>query len=245
MGVFDFVRHGTSEMRLARGSREPVFVHPELTLPLWGQLVVDDDDAAVFVNEGRVLGLVGPGRHVVHPSKLAFLEGFPDQSGRVPVRLVFVRLEPIKRARFTGELDAIADPATLGSVTPLVEGELTVQIVDPIAFVEDHFAGGEQKPILARRGTVAAMDGMRLTTNGRRVVVTPGDRLPRRTEPRSVRPSGVPMACRECGEPGELGAFCAGCGALVTDRAECVACRAELREGARFCAACGIRVARD
>jgi len=244
MGVFDFVKHGTSEMRIARGARTPVFIYPESTLPLWGQLVVDDDDAAVFVNDGRALGIVGPGRHSVHPSKLPFLEGFADATGRLSVTLVFVRLMPIDRARFSGTLDPISDPSSLAAVTPLLEGDLSVQVIDPIAFVEEHLAGGADRPILSRRGVVALIDGVRLSIEGRRIGVFAGDRFRRRTEPRSSRApeSGVAMACRGCGEIGEAGKFCAACGLLVTDREQCLACRAELRDGARFCEACGARV---
>ncbi len=245
MGVFDFVRHGTSEMRLERGSRDVVAVHPENTLPLWGQLVVDQDDAAVFVNDGRALGIVGPGRHAVHPSKLPFLEGFVDAAGRLAVRLVFVRLAPIERAKISGVLDPITDPSSLASPTPLLEGELSVQVIDPVAFVEEHLAGGAARPILARRGVIATIDGVRLALDGRRIAVFAGDRFRHRSEPRSSRAStsGVTMACRSCGEMGEAGKFCAACGALVTDHEQCVACRAELREGARFCESCGARVA--
>jgi hypothetical protein len=129
-------------------------------------------------------------------------------------------------------------------VTPLFDGELSVQVIDPIAFVEEHLAGGAERPILARRGVIATIDGVRLALEGRRVVVFAGDKFRRTTEPRSMRAStsGAPMACRACGEMGEAGKFCAACGALVTDREQCVACRAELPDGARFCESCGARV---
>ena len=244
MGVFDFVKHGTSEMRLERGSRAPVFVHPESTLPLWGQLVVEDDDAAVLVSGARALGIVGPGRLSVHASKLHFLVGLAYTGCRLAVQLVFVRLTPIGRMRVAGTLDPIADPGSLGAVTPLVEGELTVQVIDPIAFVEEHLAGGAARPILARRGVIATLDGARLNLEGRRIALFTGDKFRRPTEPRSSRPSGsgLAMACRACGEIGEAGKFCAACGTLVTDQEQCVACRSELRPGARFCESCGIRV---
>lgn len=245
MGVFDFVRHGTEEMQLRRASRDPVSLHPETSLPLFGQLVVEPGDAAVFANEKRALGIVGPGRHVLHPSKLPFLEGFADAHGRLPLSLLFVRLTPIEDARFSGKLDPMADPTALTSVAPLLDGALSVQVVDPIAFVEEHL-NGTDKPILARRGVIATLERVRFAIEGRRVAVFGGKQLPQRVEtahPETARTGGT-MACRACGEEGEAGRFCASCGALVTDRDQCIACRAELHPGARFCESCGVRVAK-
>lgn len=246
MGVFDFVKHGTGEMQISRpqGARDPILLHVEPSFPLFGQLVVDAEDAAVFASERRVIGIVGPGRHVLHPSKLPFLEGLADERGRVPVQLVFVRLAPIEEARFTAKLDPLADPASLGAVSPLLDGALAVQVIDPVALVEEHLAGGQSKPILARRGIVVTLDRVRLALDGRRVAVFAGAELPRRPEHKPARSSqtGGTMACKRCSELGEIGKFCAACGTLVTDQEQCVECRAELRPGSRFCEACGVRV---
>ncbi|MBI2389955.1 MAG: hypothetical protein HYV09_10225 [Deltaproteobacteria bacterium] len=246
MGVFDFVKHGTEEMRLARpkGSRDPVAVHDEPTLPVWGLLDVGGDEVAAFARDGKVIGLVGPGRHTVHASKLAFLEGVADDKGRLPVQLVFVRLTPIDGVPFSAMLDPLADPCALDAVRPLIDGELTVQVVDPIAFVEDHLAASTAGPLLARRGVVATLDGVRLSLEGRTVPVFAGARLARRAEPRrdAGTEQGRPLACRACGEPGEAGRFCAACGALISVHRQCVSCRAELDAAARFCLACGTRV---
>ncbi len=246
MGIFDFVKHGTEEMRIARpeGSREPLVVHGEASLPLFAQLAVDPDDAVVFASSGRALGVVGPGRHVVHPSKLPFLEGLVDEAGRLPVQLVFVRLTPIEGLQFTAKLDPLSDPCSLAAVSPLLDGVLTVQVIDPVALVEQHLAGGDARPMLARRGIVATLDSVRLALDGRRVAVFAGKDLPPRLEARAHRsaPRGGVMACKRCGETGENGKFCAACGSLVTDLDQCVECRAELRAGARFCEACGVRV---
>ena len=247
MGVFDFVKHGTEEMQLVRpsGSREPLVVHPVRSLPLFGQLVVAEGEAAVFASLGeqqRVLGIVGPGRHVLHPSKLPFLEGLADETGRIPVQLVFLRLTPLDGAPFSAKLDPLADPASLAAVSPLLDGVLSVQVIDPVLFVEEHLRGGD-KPILARKGIVVTLDRVRLALDGRRIAVFGGKELPQRVSAsvaRASHPSGT-MRYRGCGEEGELGKFCATCGALVTDQEQCVACRAELRAGARFCESCGVR----
>lgn len=246
MGIFDFVKHGTEEMRIGRpeGSRDPIVVHRETSLPLFAQLAVDAEDAVVFASSGRALGVVGPGRHVVHPSKLPFLEGLVDDAGRLPVQVVFVRLSPIEGVRFTAKLDPLSDPCSLAAVSPLLDGVLTVQVIDPVALVEQHLAGADARPMLARRGIVATLDSVRLALEGRRVAVFAGKDLPPRVEARAHRSTqhGGTMPCKQCGEPSEIGKFCAACGALVTDLDQCVECRAELRAGARFCEACGVRV---
>lgn len=268
MGVFDFVKHGTEEMQLARpaASREPLVVHPERSLPLFGQLVVEEGDAAVFAtpashpqhaNPQRVIGIVGAGRHVLHPSKLPFLENLEDDAhpGRIAVQLVFLRLAPIDGSPFSAKLDPLADPASLAAVSPLLDGVLSVQVVDPVVFVEEHLSGTD-KPILGRKGIIVTLDRVRFALEGRRIAVFGGKGLPQRIEasveaPRPSRPSRpssvgsaiTSLACRACGEVGELGKFCATCGALVTDRDQCVACRAELRPNARFCQSCGVRAA--
>jgi hypothetical protein len=248
MGVFDFVKSGTGEMQLARprGPREPIALHPEASLPLFGQLVVEAGDAAVFANDKRVLGIVGPGRHVVHPSKLPFLEGFADASGRLAVQLLFVRLTPVEGTRFSGKLDPLPDPASLAAVSPLVDGVLSVQVIDPVAYVEEHLAG-TTKPLLARKGIVATLEKVRFALDGRRITVFGGRELPQRVETAHARPSrtGGTMACRSCGEEGEIGSFCAACGSLVTDQDQCIECRAELQPGARFCESCGVKVTRS
>lgn len=247
MGVFDFVKQGTEEMRLARpaSSHAPVCVHAEASLPVWAQLDVAPDEVAVFLRGGRGVGLVGPGRHTVHASKLAFLEGIEPEHGRFPLSLAFVSLTPLARASFAAMLDPIADPSVLVAVRPLLDGDLSVQVTDPIAFVEEHLSGGEHKPLLARRGIIATIDGVRFTLEGRRVPVFAGHAFARRNEHRpSQPPAGAhALACRACGLLGELGKFCASCGALVTEREQCLSCRADLPENARFCLACGARKA--
>jgi len=263
VGVFDFVKLGTEEMRLARpsGTHEPVVLLGESSLPVWGLLDVEPNEVAAFVRDGKVIGLVGPGRHSVHASKLAFLEGIADDKGRLPLSLAFVRLSPLEHVPFSAVLDRLegrkcrratctpadplVDPGALDAVRPLVDGDLTVQVIDPVAFVEEHLEGAN-KPLLARRGIVVTIDGVRLALEGRRVPVYAGASLSRRNERRvtAVAESGRALACKGCGEMGEAGRFCAGCGSLLTEHEQCVACRAELASGARFCLACGARVAR-
>lgn len=243
MGIFDFVRQGTADALVARpsSSRGPIHVHEGGPLPLYGQLEVGADECAVFVRDGRAIGIVGPGHHGLAPAKLPFLEGAVDAAGAagtIDARLVFVRLVPIERASVRAVVEQL-EPASF-------DGALRIEVVDPAALVEDWLVAPE-RPLIARPGVVASLDGARLVVEGRRIAVFAGARLPTHASvapaPRASE-SATPArcACRACGTEGDVGSFCEGCGALVDALARCVSCRAELRAGARFCAACGVRV---
>lgn len=247
MGIFDFVKQGTADMRLARpgAARGVVHLHDEQELPLYGQLEVSRLDAAVFVHAGRAIGIVGPGRHTLHASKLAFLEGIEPREGRLPVRVAFVRLAPVDRARFSARLDD--DPTDLdarGGDPPALAGELTVQVVDPMAFVDEWLRVGE-RPLLSCAGVAASVDDVQLVVEGARTELFAGSGLQGRPQPRSVAPPSMRAAtvvCHGCGTPGEAGTFCETCGALLGDIERCISCRAVLEPNARFCASCGARV---
>src|SRR4051794_653821 len=155
MGIYDFVRRSAAEMRLARppGS-PPTYVHPGDSLPVYGQLDVGRDDCVVFVqgtdDETKALGVVGPGRHTLHASKLAFLDGVPESSpGRLDISVVFVRLIPVENAKFFSGLP----------IEATLDGALSVLVVDPAAYVEDRLQN-PQKPLLACAGVAASIDSV-------------------------------------------------------------------------------------
>ena len=65
MGVFDFVRNGVREMMVARPDSQKaliVYKHPDQNFPMHSQLTVDSDECAVFFRDGRVVGVIPPGR---------------------------------------------------------------------------------------------------------------------------------------------------------------------------------------
>ena len=68
MGIFDFVKQGTQEMCIARPDQFKqliVYKHPDQNVPAYAQLTVDSDECAVFFKDGRVVGILGPGRHTM------------------------------------------------------------------------------------------------------------------------------------------------------------------------------------
>ena len=76
MGVFDFVKQGVQEMMIARPDHLKsliVYKHPDQNVPWYSQLTVDSDECAVFFKDGRVMGVLPPGRHTLHTQNIPFL----------------------------------------------------------------------------------------------------------------------------------------------------------------------------
>ena len=76
MGVFDFVRNGVREMMIARPDSQKsliVYKHPDQNIPMYSQLTVDSDECAVFFRDGRVVGVLPPGRVTLQTDNIPFL----------------------------------------------------------------------------------------------------------------------------------------------------------------------------
>src|ERR1043165_8600069 len=70
MGVMDFVKNGVREMMIARPDHFKhliVYKHPDQNFPFWSQLTVDSDECCVFFKDGKVVGVLLPGRHPLAP----------------------------------------------------------------------------------------------------------------------------------------------------------------------------------
>jgi hypothetical protein len=237
MAVFEFVKRGAEEMRIARPSApaasspspadRAVTVRPG-PVALYAEILIEDDDALVVLRDGAAIGIIGPGRHVLHPSRQIFLGEVPLVDGRLPIDLAFVSLAPILRARFV---------APLAGVDARVEGEILLRVVDPAIFVEQRLRA-PSTPLERLGGVAATLSSARVVAGDVRLPVSAGGTLDLVRAAEAARVRG-PAACPACGRQGEAGAFCEGCGALVSSQRRCGACRAELAVGARFCTACG------
>src|SRR5690348_6173893 len=76
MGVFDFVKNGVREMMIARPDQLKqliVYKHPDQNVPMYSQLTIDSDECAVFFKDGRVVGVLPPGRHTLQTQNIPFL----------------------------------------------------------------------------------------------------------------------------------------------------------------------------
>jgi membrane protease subunit (stomatin/prohibitin family) len=141
MGVFDFVRSGVREMMVARPDSLKhliVYKHPDQNIPMHAQLTVDSDECAVFFKDGRVVGVIPPGRVTLQSQNLPFLNALVTSftGGQVFITEVFfVKTSPVRSLPFGGPIGEMIDPLTGEQVQPRIFGELSVVIVDPVRFV--------------------------------------------------------------------------------------------------------------
>src|SRR5579864_5829766 len=141
MGVFDFVRNGVQEMMIARPDNLKhliVYKHPDQNVPMFSQLTVDSDECAVFFKDGRVQGVLGPGRVTLQSQNFPFLNNLIQSftGGNVFItEIYFVKTTPVRCVPFGGPIGDMLDPLTGEQVQPRIFGEMSVVVVDPVRFV--------------------------------------------------------------------------------------------------------------
>jgi membrane protease subunit (stomatin/prohibitin family) len=157
MGVFDFVRNGVREMMVARPDSQKaliVYKHPDQNLPMHSQLTVDSDECAVFFRDGRVVGVIPPGRVTLETQNIPFLNSIVTNytGGNVFIAEVyFVKTTPVRSVPFGGPIGDMLDPLTGEQVQPRIFGEMSVVVVDPVRFVVGYSgqaAGGDNDAVL-------------------------------------------------------------------------------------------------
>jgi membrane protease subunit (stomatin/prohibitin family) len=158
MGVFDFVRNGVREMMVARPDSQKaliVYKHPDQNLPMHSQLTVDSDECAVFFRDGRVVGVIPPGRVTLDTQNIPFLNSIVTSftGGQVFIAEVyFVKTTPVRSVPFGGPVGDMLDPLTGEQVQPRIFGEMSVVVVDPVRFVVGYSgqaAVGDNDAVLA------------------------------------------------------------------------------------------------
>jgi membrane protease subunit (stomatin/prohibitin family) len=141
MGVFDFVRNGVREMMVARPDNQKaliVYKHPDQNIPTNAQLTVDSDECAVFFKDGRVVGVIPPGRVTLHSQNIPFLNALVTSytGGQVFItEIFFVKTTPVRSVPFGGPIGDMLDPLTGEQVQPRIFGEMSVVVVDPVRFI--------------------------------------------------------------------------------------------------------------
>lgn len=141
MGVFDFVKNGVREMMIARPDNLKhllCYKHPDQNFPMYSQLTVDSDECAVFFKDGRVIGVLPPGRHTLQTQNIPFLNAIVNNftGGQVFIsEIYFVRTTPKRNVPYGDKLGDMVDPLTSEVVCPRVYGEFSIVITDPVRFV--------------------------------------------------------------------------------------------------------------
>ena len=141
MGIMDFVKGGVKEMMIARPDHLKqlvVYKHTDQNIPFWSQLTVDSDEAAVFFKDGRVVGVLPPGRHTLSSQNIPFLNTIVTQftGGNLFIAEVFfVKTQPVRDIAFGGPIGDMIDPLTQEMCVPRMFGKFSLVVVDPARFV--------------------------------------------------------------------------------------------------------------
>jgi membrane protease subunit (stomatin/prohibitin family) len=141
MGVFDFVKNGVREMMIARPDQLKhliVYKHPDQNFPFWSQLTVDSDECAVFFKDGKVVGVLPPGRHTLSTQNIPFLNNIVNNftGGQVFIsEIYFVKTAPVRSIPFGGPIGDMIDPLTGEQVIPRIFGEFSLVVTDPVRFI--------------------------------------------------------------------------------------------------------------
>jgi membrane protease subunit (stomatin/prohibitin family) len=141
MGVMDFIKSGVREMMIARPDQFKhliVYKHHDQNFPFWSQLTVDSDECAVFFKDGRVQGVLPPGRHTLSTQNIPFLNNLINKftGGDVFIsEIYFVKTSPVRSIPFGGPIGDMIDPLTQEQVTPRIFGEFSLVVTDPVRFI--------------------------------------------------------------------------------------------------------------
>ena len=115
-----------------------VYKWPDHNIRKYSRVIVEPDAAAVFTDQGQVVGVLPPGQHTLDASELPFLGMFIDwgtNSNAFKAELYFVGAREYPSCRFGGRLDDVQDPQTGLIVTLRAFGEYALRVTDPTKLI--------------------------------------------------------------------------------------------------------------
>jgi membrane protease subunit (stomatin/prohibitin family) len=115
-----------------------VFKWPDQNIRKFARAIVEPDAVAVFMNQGQVIGVLGPGQHTLEASELPFLGMLIDwgsNSNAFKAEIYFVGQREFPHNRFGGRLDEVQDPQTGLIVTLRAFGEYAMRVTDPTKLI--------------------------------------------------------------------------------------------------------------
>lgn len=111
-----------------------VFKWPDVNIRRYSRAIVNADEIALFVQSGRVIAAMGPGRHRIDAAELPVLGALVDTvtgGNFYRAELYFVSTREFPGIRFGGRLADILDPVSEQVVTLRVFGEFALTVRDP------------------------------------------------------------------------------------------------------------------
>ena len=115
-----------------------VYKWPDHNIRKFARAIVEPDAVAVFMDQGRVMGVLAPGQHRLDASELPFLGMFADwgsNSNAFKAEIYFVGAREFPNCRFGGRLDEVQDPQTGLIVTLRAFGEYALRVIDPTKLI--------------------------------------------------------------------------------------------------------------
>src|ERR1700722_13161337 len=115
-----------------------VYKWPDVSIRRFTRAIVNADEVALFVNTGKVVQTLGPGRHQIDADELPGLGILLDAAsgGRAyRAELYFVGSREYTGFNFGGRVDDVQDPQTGLIVTLRVFGDYALRIIDPITLI--------------------------------------------------------------------------------------------------------------
>ncbi|HEV7679755.1 MAG TPA: SPFH domain-containing protein [Candidatus Dormibacteraeota bacterium] len=110
-----------------------VYKWPDVNIRRYTRAIVAPDEIAVFMYQGKVIGTLPPGRHMVDATELPFLGIFKDMltgGNAYRTELYFVSTREFTDLRFGGRIDDVQDPQTGLVVALRVFGEYSAKVTD-------------------------------------------------------------------------------------------------------------------
>jgi membrane protease subunit (stomatin/prohibitin family) len=115
-----------------------VYKWPDDNIRKFSRAIVEPDAQAVFMSQGKVMGVLPPGQHTLDASELPFLGMFIDWASAgnaFKAELYFVGTREYPNVRFGGRLDDIQDPMSGLIVTMRAFGEYALKVDDPTKLI--------------------------------------------------------------------------------------------------------------
>lgn len=115
-----------------------VFKWPDHNIRKYTRAIVNADELAMFVNTGKVVATMGPGRHQIDADEIPGLGVLIDHvigENVYKAELYFCGTREYPNNNFGGRIDDVQDPQTGMIVTLRVFGDYSMQVKDPVALI--------------------------------------------------------------------------------------------------------------